>query len=338
METTSAPPTGESSADHARLAVVIPAYNADTYLGTALAGVAAQTRPPDQVVIVDDASTDGTGEVARRWSALLPIELITFPENRGIGAARKVAVERSSAERIALLDADDYWLPDHLEVMVDHHDRHGGLVTPNHYRWVPGALLGSVPSAAVEPVPEEDDQLTAILRWNFLSYGCVFWRRDYERAGGFREFRSSEDWDLWIRMVQRGVRVSRPETVTLIYRKRVDSLSATDQTVAPNISILEELVHDEQLDGRRRAVAAVTLRRFRARKELLEGMECAAAGEMGRARRLWVAAAVRDRSLRIGKGIHGSTTLRALLCLVAPGRAGRRRAERISDPHVLTRS
>lgn len=51
------------------IAVVIPAYNARPFLGEAMDSVLAQTRPPEQVVVVDDGSTDGTAAVARQWQA-----------------------------------------------------------------------------------------------------------------------------------------------------------------------------------------------------------------------------------------------------------------------------
>jgi glycosyltransferase involved in cell wall biosynthesis len=319
----------------ATVTVIVPAYNAEAYLDAALAGVAAQSRRPDEVVVLDDASTDRTAAVAKQWADILPLVVVERLENRGLGAARRMAIERSSGELVALLDADDFWLPDHLEVMLRAHRGPGWIVTPNHYRWVPGVLLGDVPSSESQPLPPVDEQRFAILRANFLSYGCLFTRADYDAAGGFSEMRSSEDWDMWVRMIRRGCRVVRPDTVTLMYRKRPDSLSATGQCMPFDLAILEGLLADADADER--PVVAKALRRLRARDEFLRGLADADRGDRGAARRRWVRAAVTDRSVRLGAGIQGSTTLRALLCLAAPSRARKVRDDRASDLGLLTR-
>lgn len=312
-----------------RVSVIVPTYNAAEYLDAALAGVAAQSRPPDEVVVLDDASLDDTVAVAERWEAVLPLTIVRLPQNVGLGAARRLAIERSTGDLLALLDADDYWLPDHLEVLLACHARHGGIVTANHYRWVAGRLLGSIPHSEVHPVPDPDDQPRAILTANFLSYGSLFSRDDYERVGGFRPLRRCEDWDLWIRMIRAGCRVTRPEPVTLLYRKRPDSLSALNGCVEDDIKLLEGLVGD--LDGEERSDVEGLIRRQRARLELLAGLDDAAAGHLAEARRRWARAIVTDRSLPWVDRGRGSVAMRAALCLVAPGRALAMRDRRMGD-------
>jgi glycosyltransferase involved in cell wall biosynthesis len=92
------------------ISVVIPVYNGERYLTEALESVFAQTHPVDEVIVVDDGSTDGSAEVAGRF----PVTLIR-QENRGPGAARNAGVAACSGEYLAFLDADDTWLPEKLE-------------------------------------------------------------------------------------------------------------------------------------------------------------------------------------------------------------------------------
>lgn len=92
------------------VSVVIPAYNRAHYIVETLDSVGAQTRPPREVIVVDDGSTDDTAEVARSWGATV----IRRP-NGGIGAARNAGIDAAAGEWIALLDADDLWVPDKLE-------------------------------------------------------------------------------------------------------------------------------------------------------------------------------------------------------------------------------
>lgn len=95
-----------------RVSVVIPVRDAERYLGEALGSVAAQTRPADEVVVVDDGSRDGSVAVAERFGARV---LRTERPGSGSAAARNRGIEAASGDLLAFLDADDLWEPDKLE-------------------------------------------------------------------------------------------------------------------------------------------------------------------------------------------------------------------------------
>jgi len=92
--------------------VVIPAYNAATYLAETLDSVAAQTQHPDEVFVVDDGSRDDTATIARDHPVVT--EVIQRP-NGGMCAARNEGIERSKSDLVFLLDSDDIWHPRHVE-------------------------------------------------------------------------------------------------------------------------------------------------------------------------------------------------------------------------------
>lgn len=92
-------------------AVVIPAFNAEATIVDALRSVAAQTRPPGQVIMVDDGSTDATVALAR--DAGIDLQIITQP-NAGPGAATTAGLKLADRPVIAGLDADDMWLPEKM--------------------------------------------------------------------------------------------------------------------------------------------------------------------------------------------------------------------------------
>lgn len=313
------------------VSVVVPAYNAEPYLDAVLASVAAQSRPADEVIVVDDASSDATADVARRWSTMLPLELIEREENRGLGAARRLAIQHSSGELIAPLDADDYWVPDHLAVLVAEWERVGGMIAPDQLSWVPGQRL-TTSSWGERAIPPPEQQAHAIIAGNFGSYASLFSRADYERAGGFRELRRSEDWDLWIRMVLAGTRVTLAPTPTLVYRIRPDSLSAADGCIDADVAILEELVGT--LQGEEREIANRSLLWHRARRELIAGFDDVAAGRISTARRRWLRAITLN--LRPTSRKPGRVALRAAACAVAPRRALRQRQAQLEDLDHLT--
>ncbi len=92
--------------------VILPAYNAARYLPTAIESVIAQTFEDWRMVLVDDGSTDNTAEVVAPFLERLGPKLNYIQQpNRGVPAARNAAIRNSSAEFLALLDADDVWLP-----------------------------------------------------------------------------------------------------------------------------------------------------------------------------------------------------------------------------------
>lgn len=99
----------------AAFTVVIPAYNPGAMLREALQGVRQQTHPATWVVVVDDGSTDGSAEAARAWLLEFGLPGIVVEQaNQGISTARNAGLAQRRSEIIALLDADDLWLPNHL--------------------------------------------------------------------------------------------------------------------------------------------------------------------------------------------------------------------------------
>ncbi|HVF32741.1 MAG TPA: glycosyltransferase [Acidimicrobiales bacterium] len=108
----------------ALVSVMIPAYEAEAYLGEAIESVLAQEHRRLEVIVVDDGSTDGTGEVARRY----PEVRYHRQDNAGNGAARNAAVELATGDYFAFLDADDRFVPATVSTLLAAFDRDPGLV------------------------------------------------------------------------------------------------------------------------------------------------------------------------------------------------------------------
>ena len=94
------------------VAVVMAAFNAERFIGEALESVATQTVPPSTVVVVDDGSTDTTAAIAERFAPL--VQVLRRP-HAGSAPSRNLAIASTDAPLVALLDADDLWLPTKLE-------------------------------------------------------------------------------------------------------------------------------------------------------------------------------------------------------------------------------
>lgn len=95
----------------AEISVVVPVYNGADFIASTLASVSAQTLAPIEIIVVDDGSTDGSGEIAAR----VPLVRVVRQENRGAAAARNRGIAEARGDQIAFLDADDQWEPVKLE-------------------------------------------------------------------------------------------------------------------------------------------------------------------------------------------------------------------------------
>jgi glycosyltransferase involved in cell wall biosynthesis len=95
--------------------VVIPAFNAADTIGDALRSILSQSVPPDEIIVVDDGSTDATAAAVSAFGA--PVTLLR-QENRGCGAATTAGIARVRSPVIAFLDADDLWLPGKAELQL----------------------------------------------------------------------------------------------------------------------------------------------------------------------------------------------------------------------------
>lgn len=107
------------------ISAVIPAYNNGDYITRAIESVFSQTYPADEIIVVDDGSTDTTAERVQSFG-----ERVIFirQENAGASAARNTGIQAARFDWIAFLDADDEWMPDKLRLQVDLLQRHPELV------------------------------------------------------------------------------------------------------------------------------------------------------------------------------------------------------------------
>lgn len=96
-----------------RISAIMAAYNAERYVGMALDSVLAQTLPPDEIIVIDDGSTDRTLEILRSYAGRITI---LSQENSGPGRALNVAMDAASGDAFAFLDADDLWRPEKLKI------------------------------------------------------------------------------------------------------------------------------------------------------------------------------------------------------------------------------
>lgn len=183
-----------------KVSIVIPAYNAMTYLPDTVASVFEQTFRDFEVLLVDDGSTDSIQIWVAQTVYDRRFKLIAQP-NQGLSAARNTGITHSQSEYIAFLDADDLWHPTKLAQQVQWLDAHPaiGLI------YTLTALLDSVgnPTGRVLGTEIAGDVLSEMLQRNIIDCpSSVLVRRQcFDRVGLFdRTLRSVEDWEMWIRI------------------------------------------------------------------------------------------------------------------------------------------
>jgi glycosyltransferase involved in cell wall biosynthesis len=212
-----------------RCSIVIPAYNVESFVGQAIESALAQSYRDTEVIVVNDGSTDGTAAAIDPF--LGRITCLEQP-NRGPSAARNRALRESTGEYVAMLDADDFWLPHRLARMVAYLEDHPefGFATSDAFLFNDSeppseTYYGHVKRHAGMRF-HADDQLYWILQYNFIYAAAVVRRELFERYGNFDEsVRTCEDWDLWIRFITAGERAGLLAEPLANYRVRRGSLS-----------------------------------------------------------------------------------------------------------------
>lgn len=216
------------SAPPARVAVVIPVYRA-RYLSEALESVFFQSLPPDEVIVIDDGSPD-QAEIER---ALAPFDgriRVLRQTNQGAGAARNAGIRATAAELIAMLDADDRWLPDFLaeQVALMNACRH------IHVSYTNAMYIGRTRLAGrtfMSACPSRGEvTLTSLLaqECTVLLSASIARRDAMMRTGLFDPaLRRGQDFDLWLRMARNGARFTHSEKVLALRRVHDENLSGT---------------------------------------------------------------------------------------------------------------
>ena len=211
------------------VSVIMPAYNVAPYLGAAIDSVLSQTFTDFEVLVVDDGSTDATFAIARTYAGQdRRIRLVRQP-NGGISSARNHGLRIASAPLIALLDSDDAWAPEYLATQIAIlAERPEVDVVTGNARFLGSALDGQPARPWPDPRPAPD-LLQILADETAVFIMSVFRRRVYETIGGFDEtLRTNEDYDFWLRAAIAGFVFVRNDVPLGHYRRRDDSLSASE--------------------------------------------------------------------------------------------------------------
>lgn len=198
--------------------VIIPAYNRERFIEKAIESVLVQTLRPDEIIVVDDGSTDRTAEIVRGYESR--VKLIQI-ENNGAGPSRprNIGIETAKSKYITLLDSDDYFQPTllerHKQILNLYPDV--GLVGQNFFRdrSRTGELEKNDPYTTRGCLKQITDDVfyrigsaeaySALCRGNFLTSctGVTFPKSAWKSVSGFDEsLTTSNDYDFFFRVLR----------------------------------------------------------------------------------------------------------------------------------------
>jgi GT2 family glycosyltransferase len=299
--------------------ILIAAYQAEPFVGAAIESALGQTLPAHEIVVCDDGSTDGT---AREIEPFRDGVVYLHKDNGGEASAKNAAARAATGEFVALLDADDTYLPERLEALAQLAAARPDLdiLTTDALVEADGAVVRRVYAHASRF--DVADQRRAILRGNFICGNCAIRRDVLLAAGGFDEsIRYTADWDCWIRLILAGARAGLVYEPLSVYRIWPGSLSSSRVAYARgHVQTLEKTGAREDLGPGERAVLEESLAERQRRAELIEVEAALVERKPGARRRLLGIAA--------GRGFGSRTRLKAVAAAVAPATARRRLVER----------
>lgn len=222
------------------VSVVLPVWNGARTIACAVESVRAQTWGDWELVVVDDGSTDGTREILRALAREEPRMIVAERDHAGVVVAANAAAEVARGEFIARMDADDVAHPERLAEQV------AWLEAPAHREaGVVGSLVAFGGERAAGEgyalhvdwvnslVSPEAIALNRFVEQPVANPSVMFRRELLARHGGYRDGDFPEDYELWLRWMDAGVRIGKVPRVLLTWSDTPTRLTRTDARYAP---------------------------------------------------------------------------------------------------------
>jgi teichuronic acid biosynthesis glycosyltransferase TuaG len=213
----------------ALVSVVMPCYNTEPYVQAAIRSVLDQTHADLELLVVDDASTDGTADIV---AALADVDervvLLRRAENGGAARARNTALERARGDYVAFLDSDDLWLPRKLERQLGFAAVVGAPLTYTSYYAIDAhTTLADAATQAHEHVIDPPGVLDyrTMLEANYIGSPTAMYDRRKLGTRLMPDLRKRQDYALWLAILREGHTARGLLEPLSAYRRRHGSLS-----------------------------------------------------------------------------------------------------------------
>lgn len=200
------------------------AYQAEDFIAEALDSILAQTRAPDEVVVVDDGSTDGTARELERYAGRVRV---VRQANRGCPAAFNTAFREARGDYVAMCGADDIWEPHKLEWQAQAIAAHPDADVLFGHAVVVGRVEGEHQRPPISGLLDGEQFRNALFRQNCVCAPTIVIRRSlFERLGPFVEDFGADDYEYWFRCLRAGASFYYDPRPLMSWRQHENNLSA----------------------------------------------------------------------------------------------------------------
>ena len=223
----------------ALVSVIIPAFNAASFIARSLEGVRRQTHTDIEVIVVEDGSNDGTEQLVFEFSKSsgISVSYTNHGENFGVSETRNRALSIARGEVIAFLDSDDWWTDDHLRMGMNALRGGAGLCYSGFH------LHDEATGKSIKAPPPSDAQLqtplVAIFEANFIQTSSLMMlkREVFDANGNFDpNLKVGEDCDYWLRALGRGWQLAYTGHASCNYVKHPDSAMSKTLMVSEHMA------------------------------------------------------------------------------------------------------
>jgi glycosyltransferase involved in cell wall biosynthesis len=204
-----------------KISVVIPTYNRYEFLKRAVSSVLAQTYPPQEIIIIDDGSTDETAQIKNDFPSIIYL----LQNNYGVSHARNVGIEKSHFEWIAFLDSDDEWHCEKLQEQVAFHKKNPDiLMSYTDELWIRDGVEVKIPKKFKKFGGEIFQE--CLSHCIIAPSASLIHKSILEKVGIFDiNLEVCEDYDLWLR-------VAASDKIGLIDKKLITKYAGHDNQLS----------------------------------------------------------------------------------------------------------
>ena len=217
-----------------RISVILPVRDAEKTLAMAIESILGQTERNLELLVVDDGSTDASLRILQEFAELDGRIRVLSTVNPGIVEALNLGLAEARAPYLARMDADDFSLPERLGLQCDFLDANPkvGLVSSRVEHCSEDAEVRKGYEAYVEwtnqVLDDADLRLRRFVESPFAHPSVVYRKSVVERFGGYREGSFPEDYELWLRWLEHGVKMEKLDAIMLRWRDHDNRISRID--------------------------------------------------------------------------------------------------------------
>lgn len=238
--------------DKPLISIIIPAYNAERFLGETLHSVMSQTYENWECLIINDGSTDNTLSVAKQWAVKNPKIKVFDKKNEGQSQTRNFGIQQAKSAYIAFLDSDDIWFPNHLETLIINLlENKADLVFSYAYRWennqrsvIPA--LGKANNERIIGLQQGKIAIENFLQFNKISTPfCLVKKEILIKNQCFSYHKNGEDYHTWLKLLLNNRKFYAIDQATGYVRITENSTSDTDRNCTREVVEILSLLQKE---------------------------------------------------------------------------------------------